>query len=107
MPLFAPDVLFRTIQPEGPIEKHGPDGVAEFMRAFLAEWSTYRVEIDEIDEVAPGRFLARGRQVGAGTTVQVETSSPAWVAVVAEGERITHLELWFEREPAEAALRED
>lgn len=101
---FAPGIRFVGAQPEGPVEARGPDGIARFMRGFLADWAQYRVEVHEVEDLGRGRFLARGTQYGTGAAGGVDITAPVWIAVRFEDGLIGLLEFWLEREPAERAL---
>jgi hypothetical protein len=98
--LFAPGIRFSGAQPEGQVEAVGPTGIARFMRRFLAEWESYRVEVHELEHVATDRFLARGTQHGLGARGGVAITAPVFIAIVLDDGLITRLEFWLEPAPA-------
>ena len=101
---FARDVYFKTAQPEGSFETTGPEGIAGWMREFLSMWDNYRIELQDLEQPAPGRFLAFGTQVGTGRISGVEVKHPAFIVLALSEGLITRFELFFERESALEAL---
>ena len=102
--LFADDMQYRTARPEGWFEGRGPDDVREFMSQFLAAWSRWWVEIDQLDELGEGRYVASGQQYARGRESGTQTRYPAHVAVRMRDGRITQLGFFFSREEALAYL---
>lgn len=103
-PWLAPGVQFSAAQPEGQVRATGPDGIAAFMRGFLARWELYAVEISDIEEVAESRFLAVGTQHGKGVAGGVDITAPVFVAIRMTDDGIGQMEFWLERDAALAAL---
>ena len=102
--LFAAEIQWSGMQPEGQVRATGPDGIARFMRQFLAQWELYRVELHELEELSGGRFIARATQHATGKGSGLETTMPAFIAVAFHDEQIVQLEFLPGREEALTAL---
>jgi ketosteroid isomerase-like protein len=102
--LLAPDVRFSGAQPEGQVEATGPEGVAQFMRGFLAGWERYTTEIHDLEDLGDGQYLATGTQFGKGAVGGVDITAPVHIALSTRDGRITQMEWWLERERALEAL---
>ena len=61
--LYADDMYFTTVEPEGQYDGHGPAGVRRWMRGFLAAWEFYAVRVDELEELGGDHYLAAGDAV--------------------------------------------
>jgi ketosteroid isomerase-like protein len=104
--LYADDMYFSTVQPEGRYDGHGPAGVRRFMEGFLTVWEFYSVNLDEIEELGGNRYLGSGTQFARGRESGTETKYPAYVAArIADG-KIRRLVFSFTREEALAQLDE-
>ena len=104
--LYADNMYFTTVQPEGHYEGHGPAGVRRFMEQFLSVWAFYAVAVERIDDLGGGRYIGSGTQFARGLESGTETKYPAHVAVRLEDGRITLLGFSFTREGALDALGE-
>ena len=51
--VFAPDVVCTWQVPEGRIRCRGPQEIRENMRAFLEQWSEWRMEAGELASASP------------------------------------------------------
>jgi ketosteroid isomerase-like protein len=69
--LLAPDVIFEPMS-DGHEAYIGREAVAEQMREFLAQWSEFRVEAQEMVEVGE-TVLVTERQYGKGKSSGIET----------------------------------
>jgi ketosteroid isomerase-like protein len=101
---LAADVRYSASQPEGQAVAHGRAEMARFMRDFLSAWDRYWIELHDLEERAPDRFLATGTQFGRGKDSGIETSTPAFVAIAFRGPEIVQLEFFFDRASAVAAV---
>jgi ketosteroid isomerase-like protein len=45
---------------------HGPDGYCQAMEEWAEAWRTWRVEVEDVVEVAQDKFLVAGRHFGEG-----------------------------------------
>ena len=61
--LFAPDISFETVS-DG-LEAIGREGIAGFMREFLAVWNDFRIEAAEIEDRGD-EVIVTERQSGTG-----------------------------------------
>jgi hypothetical protein len=105
--LFAADIHFSAMQPEGQIEAIGPAEIAGFMRRFLAEWELYRIELHELVELTSERYVARATQHGRGKGSGIETTSSVFIAIAFRENEIVQLEFLPGQEKAFAALGEN
>jgi ketosteroid isomerase-like protein len=71
--VLAPDVEFDPL-PDREVTR-GLPAVAEYMRDFLAQWSEFRVEAEELLQIGDGLVVVKERQRGRGKTSGVETES--------------------------------
>jgi ketosteroid isomerase-like protein len=104
--LYADNMYFTTVEPEGQHSGHGPAGVRRFMERFLGAWEFYSVRVDEIEELGGGRYHGAGEQYARGKESGTETRYPAHVGAQVEDGKITRLVFSFTREDAVARLDE-
>jgi ketosteroid isomerase-like protein len=76
--LFDPEVVFKSFMPDSSARAvvHGLDGVAAFMREFLAQWRDYRLVGDEFRQVDGDTSVVVGRQAGIGRRSGVAVEGP-------------------------------
>jgi len=99
--LLAPDVTFRAAMPANFVA-HGLEETARHMLEVLEQWSDYRIEAEELDDLGKNSVLASGRQRGTGKISGAEADYPIFilfefrankvVAVYLEGTRDAALE---------------
>ena len=70
--LLASDVVYEPMA-EGRQSYVGREAVAEQMREFLAQWSEFRVEAQEFEEVGDEVVLVTERQHGRGKSSGITT----------------------------------
>ena len=104
---LAADIRFSAAQPEGQAMASGRVEMARFMRDFLASWDRYWIKLHDLQELAPGRFLAAATQYGRGKDSGAETSMPAFIAIAFRGGEIAQLEFFYDHASAVAALQEE
>ena len=59
---------------------HGPDGYSRSMADWVGAWRNWRVEIEDVVEVARDRVLVTGRHIGEGLASGVEIER--WGAII-------------------------
>jgi ketosteroid isomerase-like protein len=101
---LASDIRYSAAQPEGQIVACGRAEMTRFLRDFLASWDRYWIELHDLEERAPERFLARATQYGRGRDSGVEAGMPAFIAIGFREREITQLEFFYDRSSAVAAL---
>ena len=102
--LYADDMYFTTVEPEGQYDGHGPAGVRRWMQRFLGAWEFYSVRVDEIEDLGGGRYHGTGEQFARGKESGTETRYPAHVGAEVKDGKITRLVFAFSREDAVARL---
>jgi ketosteroid isomerase-like protein len=102
--LYADNMHFTTVEPEGQYDGHGPAGVRRWMQRFLGAWAFYSVRIDEIEDLGGGRYHGAGEQYARGRESGTETRYPAHVGARVEDGQLTQLVFSFSREDALARL---
>jgi ketosteroid isomerase-like protein len=101
---LAADIHYSAAQPEGQATASGRAEMSRFLRDFLASWGRYWIELHDLQELAPGRFLASATQYGRGRDSGAETSMPAFIAIGFRGREIAQLEFFYDHASAVAAL---
>jgi SnoaL-like domain len=76
--LLAPDVTFYAGMPASFVA-HGPEQTTRLVLDFLSQWSTYRIETDEVEDLGEDNILVTGRQSGKGKVSGAETDFPIFV----------------------------
>jgi ketosteroid isomerase-like protein len=104
--LYADDMYFTTVEPEGQYDGHGPAGVRRWMQRFLGAWQFYSVRVDEIEDLGGGRYHGAGEQYARGRESGTETRYPAHVGARVEDGKIKQLVFSFTREDTLARLGE-
>jgi ketosteroid isomerase-like protein len=102
--LYADNMFFTTVEPEGQHSGHGPEGVRRWMKGFLGAWEHYTVTVDEIEDLGGGRYHCAGEQYARGKESGTETRYPAHVGAEVKDGKITRLVFSFSREDAVARL---
>ncbi len=102
--LYAENMAFTTVEPEGQYSGHGPAGVRRWMQGFLGAWEFYSVRVDEIEDLGGGRYHGAGEQYARGRESGTETRYPAHVGARVEDGKITQLVFSFTREDAVGRL---
>ncbi len=97
---LAADIRYSAAQPEGQAVASGRTEMVRFMRGFLAAWDRYWIELHDLQEPAPGLFLATGTQFGRGKNSGAQTSRPAFTVIAFRGDEIARLEFFWERAAA-------
>jgi ketosteroid isomerase-like protein len=101
---LAADIQYSAAQPEGQAVASGRTETVRFMRDFLAAWDRYWIELHDLQEPAPGVFLATGTQFGRGKNSGAQTSRPTFTVIAFRGDEIARLEFFWERGAAVDAL---
>ena len=104
MKLYADNMFFTTVEPEGQHSGHGPQGVRRWMKGFLGAWEFYSVRVDEIEDLGGGRYLCEGEQYARGKESGTETRYPAYVGAEVKDGQITRLVFAFTRDEAVTRL---
>ena len=76
--LLAPDVTFRAAMPANFVAQ-GLEETALRMLEVLEEWSDYRIEAEELEDLGDDTVLAAGRQRGTGKLSGAEADYPIFV----------------------------
>jgi ketosteroid isomerase-like protein len=103
---LAADIQYSAAQPEGQAVASGRTEMVRFMRDFLAAWDQYSIELHDLQEPAPGLFLATGTQSGRGKYSGAQTSRPAFTVIAFRDDEIARLEFFWDRAAAVEALGE-
>ena len=75
-----------------------------FLRDFLASWDRYWIELHDLQELAPGRFLASATQYGRGRTAALRRACRPLSRSGSAGREIAQLEFFYDHARAVAAL---
>jgi ketosteroid isomerase-like protein len=100
--LFAPDVVFDPLPDLR--EQRGLAAVTEYMRDFLAQWTDFQVEAEELIEVGEG-FVVKERQRGQGKASGVRTESVFYAVWTFRAGRVSHVRWVADRDAALEAAR--
>jgi hypothetical protein len=84
--LLAPDVTFRAAMPANFVAQ-GLEETALRMLEVLEEWSDYRIEAEELQELGEDSVLAAGRQRGTGKLSGAEADYPIFILFRVPGKR--------------------
>jgi len=103
---LAADIRYSAAQPEGQAVARGRDEMTRFLRDFLGSWDRYWIELHDLEERAPARFLASATQYGRGKDSGVQTGMPAFIAIAFREREIIQLEFFYDRAGAVAALED-
>ena len=76
--LLAPDVTFRAAMPANFVAQ-GLEQTARLMLEFLDQWSDYRIETEELEDLGEDSVLVVGRQRGRGKLSGAEADYPIFV----------------------------
>ena len=76
--LLAPDVTFRAAMPANFVA-HGLEETARRMLEVLEQWSDYRIEADELEDLGEDSVLVAGRQRGTGKLSGAEVDYPIFI----------------------------
>ena len=76
--LMAPDITFRAAPPANFVAQ-GREEAARQMLDFLAHWSDYRIEAEQLEDLGEDTVLAAGRQRGTGKLSGAEVDYPIFV----------------------------
>ena len=76
--LMAPDITFRAAPPANFIAQ-GREEAARQMLDFLAHWSDYRIEAEELEDLGEDSVLVVGRQRGTGKLSGAEVDYPIFI----------------------------
>jgi ketosteroid isomerase-like protein len=71
--LFAPDAVLEQIAEPGSVYR-GRDAIADYIREFLAQWSEFRIEAEEVIDAGVVVIVAE-RQYATGKASGVETET--------------------------------
>jgi len=70
--ILAPDVTLSSFISDGTVVTHGWDEMGRYLREFFAQWSDYRIEVNELSALNDSTVLMEGRQHGVGKTSGIE-----------------------------------
>jgi hypothetical protein len=76
--LLAPDITFRAAMPANFVAQ-GLEETARLLLDFLDQWSDYRIEADEVEDLGEDSVLVVGRQRGRGKLSGAEGDYPIFV----------------------------
>lgn len=102
--LMAEDIRFSAAQPEGQVRADGRAAMSRFNRDFFASWERWWVDLDDLEQRSPTRFLASGQQHGVGKGSGTHASMPTFIAISFRGEQIVQLEFFYNRADALKAV---
>lgn len=102
--LFDRDFVFR-LRPEFPDAGvyHGPEGMAEYLRLFLAAWTDLTITAGEFTEAGDSVVVAV-HQRGAGRESGIGTELQYWQVWTFRGQKVVRLEAIRERADALATV---
>ncbi len=92
-------------QVPGPRVRSGIDGVEAWIAETKEVWDDLRMELEELLEVDPRRWLVRTRLIGRARSSGIEMDQRQSCAVFLREGRILRMELYAEREDALRSLR--
>ncbi len=78
---------------------HGPEGVRDYMRRFLAMWERYTIEAEHLQAVGD-TVLARIHQHGKGNASGVGTDVRSYMLFTFRGRKIVRIENVLNQEEA-------
>jgi uncharacterized protein len=98
--VYDPGIAFTTFAPEGDeLVYEGLDGVQRWTRDFLAQWTNYRIEADEL--IANGdKVLVVGRHYGEGRTSGAAIDMPLYSVWRFNDGRVAELRFTPDRDKA-------
>ena len=103
--LMAPDITFRAAPPANFIAQ-GREEAARQMLDFLAHWSDYRIEAEELEDLGEDSVLVVGGQRGTGKLSGAEVDYPIFIVWKLRENEVTGVYLEGTRDAAlEAAGR--
>ena len=76
--LMAPDITFRAAPPANFVAQ-GREEAARQMLDVLAQWSDYRIEAEELEDLGEDSVLVVGRQSGTGKLSGAEVDYPIFI----------------------------
>ena len=76
--LMAPDITFRAAPPANFVAQ-GREEAARQMLDVLAQWSDYRIEAGELEDLGEDSILVVGRQRGTGKLSGAEVDYPIFI----------------------------
>jgi ketosteroid isomerase-like protein len=104
--LFDPEVVYEAFMPDSDerVVAHGLEGIAAFMREWLAQWQDYRLIGDEFREVGSDTVFVAGRQAAVGRRSGVAVEGPIFSIWTFRDGKVVHLR-WerYRRAALEAA----
>jgi ketosteroid isomerase-like protein len=105
--LLAPDVTFRAAMPANFVA-NGLEEVALRVLEVLDQWSDYRIEAEELEDVGEDDVLAVGRQRGTGKLSGADADYPIFILFEFRGDKVIGVYFEGTREAAleAAGLRE-
>jgi len=63
---FASDLLVTGFDADGAQRARGPEEVDGYLRRFFRQFSDYRIEVEDLEQVASEVLLMEGHQTGTG-----------------------------------------
>jgi hypothetical protein len=100
--LLAPDVTFRAAMPANFVS-HGLEETARRMLEVLEQWSDYRIEAEELEDLGEDSVLAAGRQRGTGKLSGAGADYPIFILFEFRGNEVIGVYLEGTRDAALAA----
>ena len=97
--LLAPDVTFRAAMPANFVAQ-GLEETALLMLEFLDQWSDYRIETEEPEDLGEDSVLAAGRQRGTGKLSGAEADYPIFILFAFRGNEVIGVYLEGTRDAA-------
>jgi hypothetical protein len=97
--LLASDVTFRAAMPANFVAQ-GLEETALRMLEVLEEWSDYRIEAEELEDLGEDTVLAAGRQHGTGKLSGAEADYPIFILFEFRGNEVIGVYLEGTREAA-------
>lgn len=91
--LFDPEIVFDSFMPDSSerVVMHSPDGVATFMREWLAPWRDYRLVGEEFREIGRDKVLVAGHQAATGRLSGVAVNDPIFSIWTFRGGKVVRL----------------
>lgn len=99
---FDPEIVFESFVPDSRERRvyRGPEGVASFMREFLAVWEDYRLVGEEFKGAGDNKVFVAGYQSATGRHSGVAVRSPTYSVWTFRDGKVVHLIMEFDRHKA-------
>lgn len=98
--LLAPDIVVTWEEPAGTTVCHGPEEVAEHLRAFLEQWTDFRADIEEIRELDEDHVLVATHEHATGKRSGIDLDAIAYIVFGLRHREVASVHWYFDRAKA-------